>query len=101
MTILCLLANLFFSQTSLTLSLPLIELKMPAGVMRKFDFTLINQGKTTKIPLAVYPVDIIQTMPCCIFAQKIYLNPFYLPFISLPAGKKQPFLKNLKKNEKG
>jgi hypothetical protein len=60
MHILCLLANLIFSQTSLTISPPLIELKMPAGAMRKFEFLIINESKTTKIPLALYPTDIIQ-----------------------------------------
>jgi hypothetical protein len=61
MTTFLILANLIFSQTALTLSPPLIELKMPAGAKRKFEFTLINQSKTAKIPLALYPADIIQT----------------------------------------
>lgn len=60
MTVLCLLANLIFSQTSLTISPPVIELSMPAGATRKFEFLIINEGKMDKIPLALYPTDIIQ-----------------------------------------
>lgn len=60
MTILCLLANLIFSQTGLSLSPQLIELNMPAGAKRKFQFFIVNESKTNKLPLALYPADVIQ-----------------------------------------
>jgi len=61
MVTILLFLNFIFAQTNLTISPPLIELKMPAGSIRKFDFAIINEHRTSKVPLAVFPVDIIQT----------------------------------------
>jgi len=61
MTILCLLANLIFSQVNFSLSPQLIELNIPAGVRKKIQFSLVNESKFVKLPLALYPADVIQT----------------------------------------